>query len=90
IPEATLQALPELQSLSNRSLGDLIFKDLQGKRESLEFAQLTPTDKLYIIAAPFHPIANPWARRSLLVAKQHCLLVNEIFIRNYSPCRKEP
>lgn len=80
IPSATLTALPELQHLANRSLGDLIFKDLHGMRKSLEFTQLIPGHSLYALAEPFHPTTNLWARRSLLVAKDCGLLVNEVFI----------
>ena len=80
IPEATLQALPELQHLGSRSLGDLIFQDLKGTRESLEFAFLSPEDKLFKLTDIFNPKTQLPTRRSLLTAKGYSLIVNELFI----------
>jgi chorismate--pyruvate lyase len=82
IPKETLTALPQLKNLGNRSLGDLIFKDLHGTRDCLEFAEITAQHRLFAGTRAFHQADTLWARRSLLSACGHSLLVNEVFIFN--------
>lgn len=90
IPPSTLDNISPLKTLGERSLGDVIFSELNGTRESLEFTALLPTHELFNWAKHYSPPYSQqpnhqeeqWARRSVLVVEQHRLLVNEVFLQS--------
>jgi chorismate lyase len=82
IPASMVAAIPALTELGTNSIGDLIFIELKGTRSRVEYARLTPEDRLYQLAVPFCsiPPKTLWARRSLLDVEEHKLLVTDIFV----------
>jgi chorismate--pyruvate lyase len=81
-PMNTLNAIPALKTLGTRSLGDLIFKELKGTREKLEFAFLAPEHDLYKLTEYYCSthVQILYARRSLICVQSQELLINEAFI----------
>jgi len=79
----------ELKQLGTRSLGEIIFTELHGARELLEYANLTAEHYLFILAKPFIEKQNKnlYARRSIIKVKQHQLLINEVFLPSIEVCK---
>lgn len=80
IPHNTLEHLDSLKNLGNHSLGDLIFAKLNGNRNKLEYASLSPKHVLYQLAKNEIDWGEPlWGRRSVLQVNEKSLLLNEVF-----------
>jgi chorismate-pyruvate lyase len=75
-------ALNSLKNLGTRPLGEVIFSELKGTRELLEFACITPQDNLFHLAKPYlhHEQKKLYARRSTVKVQQHKIKVHEVFL----------
>lgn len=83
VPTASYRFLRhQLESMGNRSLGELLFTDPDVKRGPIEIARLSPRHPLYQRAAPFTQaqVDHLWARRSCFWLSGKLILVNEIFL----------
>lgn len=82
IPAATLSGrLRRLRRLQNESLGALLFRHPQLRRDSFEVAVLPP-DSSYI-HPNFRQSAPAWARRSCFSLRGHKVLVSEVFLQRF-------
>jgi chorismate--pyruvate lyase len=84
VPASLLQdpALQGLLQLGTRPLGEVIFKELAGQRERLEYARLSSAHFLFqLTLQSINAVEAPlYARRSIVNIKQHKLLVNEVLL----------
>lgn len=83
VPTESYQGLRhQLESMGNRSLGELLFTDPSAQRGPIEIARLTTRHPLYQQAVR-HCHEQPhslWARRSCFWLSGKLILVNEIFL----------
>jgi chorismate--pyruvate lyase len=82
IPHATLARQPWLSALGRAALGERLAAVPGIERGPLEFARLTPGDRLYQRALREWPDRPPllWARRSWFAIDGDRLLVQEVFL----------
>jgi chorismate--pyruvate lyase len=83
IPLSTLTGrLRCLTHLGSRPLGAFLFADPGMRREALEIAQLTPSDRLFDMATSrlTKRPASIWGRRSVFYLDDKPLMVSEIFL----------
>lgn len=83
VPAESYQGLRhQLESMGNRSLGELLFTDPSAHRGPIQIARLTVRHPLYQRAIK-HASGQPdslWARRSCFWLSGKLILVNEIFL----------
>ena len=83
VPKHTYQAMQaRLETLGNRSLGEMLFNDPSLQRGEIEVTCLQPRDVLFKLATR-HLNELPeklWARRSCFYLEDKGMLVNEIFL----------
>ncbi len=82
IPSATLSGeLRRLRQLQNDSLGALLFRHPQLRREAFEITQL-PAGSHYI-HRDYRQDSPAWARRSRFVLRGNSVLVSEVFLERF-------
>ena len=75
-------ALHSLKKLGTRPLGEVIFAELKGIRELLEFSCVDAQNTLFNLAKPYLQTYEKklYARRSTVKIQQHKITVHEVFL----------
>ncbi len=82
IPSATLSGeLRRLRQLQNDSLGALLFRHPELKREAFEVTLLPPAS--HYIHPDYRQDTPAWARRSRFVLRGNSVLVSEVFLERF-------
>lgn len=83
IPQASLQANPDLQLLGERPLGEYLFQQDKIARGEIEFAQITRGHRIFTLAEQLAWATMPeiiYARRSQFLLNQKPFTVCEVFL----------